>query len=103
MSNRCEECLPVKVFGKELNFDSIREKLGRFQICYAAKDDLVDLASALAPMHYVQVELTELPQGHAAIAASWSDPDLEYALHMTFANNRSGPARFHLNPDRSLV
>jgi NAD(P)-dependent dehydrogenase (short-subunit alcohol dehydrogenase family) len=95
--------LPVKLFGRELYFDFIREKGIHFQIYYAAKDDLVDPASALAPMDYVQVELAEFPKGHAAIATSWSDPDSEYALHKIFENNQSGPVRFHLDLDRSLV
>jgi hypothetical protein len=96
-------CLPVKLFGRELHLDYIREKGIHFQICYGAKDDLVDPASALAPMDYVQVELAAFPKGHAAIATSWSDPDSEYALHKTFANNQRGPVRFHLDLDHGLA
>jgi len=95
--------LPFKLFGRELNLDYIREKGIRFQICYAAKDDLVDPAAALAPADYVQVELAEFPKGHAAIATSWSDPDTEYALHKTFPNNQRGPIRFHLDLDSGLA
>jgi len=92
--------LPFKLFGKELCLDYLRDKGIRFQICYAAKDDLVDPASALAPREYVPVELAEFPKGHAAIATSWSDPDSEYGLHKTFPNGQRGPVRFHLDLDR---
>lgn len=89
--------LPFKLFGRWLNFDYMREKGIRFQICYASKDDLVDPASALAPLDFVDAEPTEFPKGHAAIATSWSDPTTEFALHKRFSNGQRGPVRFHLD------
>ncbi len=92
--------LPFKLFGKKLNFKYIQEKGIKFQICYAAKDDLVDPPSALAPCDFIHVETAEFPKGHAAIATSWSHPDTEYALHKVFPDGRRGPVRFHLDLDR---
>jgi hypothetical protein len=89
--------LPFKLFGRRLNFDYIREKGIKFQICYAAKDDLVDPPAATAPTDFVEVELAEFPKGHAAIATSWSHPESEYALHKRFPNGMRGPVRFHLD------
>jgi len=94
--------LPCKLFGRWLNFDYIREKRIPFQICYAAKDDLVDPPSALAPLDYVQAERAEFPKGHAAIATSWSDPTTEFALHKRYPNGQRGPVRFHLDLDQEL-
>jgi hypothetical protein len=94
--------LPVKLFGRRLNFHAIRDKGIKFQICYAAKDDLVDPASALAPSDFIEAELTEFPKGHAAIATSWSDPDTEYGLHKRYPGGRRGPVRFHLDLDEEL-
>lgn len=94
--------LPFKLFGKRLNFDYLREKGIRFQICYAAKDDLVDPKSALAPMDFTEVEPTEFPKGHAAIATSWSDPSTEFALHKVYPGGARGPVRFHLDLDAQL-
>lgn len=94
--------LPFELFGRRLNFNYIAEKGIKFLICYAAKDDLVDPPAALAPLDYIDVEVTEFPKGHAAIATSWSDPATEYALHKTFANGQRGPVRFHLDLDKSL-
>lgn len=89
--------LPVALFGRKLNLDYIREKNIRFQICYAAKDDLVDTGAALAPADFVDVELTRFPKGHAAIATSWSDPESEYALRKVFPGDQRGPVRFQLD------
>lgn len=94
--------LPFKLFGRKLNFDYMKEKGIRFLICYAAKDDLVDPAAALAPMDFMKVELTEFPKGHAAIATSWSHPDSQYALHKAFPSGQRGPIRFHLDLDKAL-
>jgi len=94
--------LPVKLFGRRLNFRYLRDKGIKFQICYAAKDDLVDPASALAPRDFVDVELTEFPKGHAAIATSWSDPDTEYGLHKRYPRGGRGPVRFHLDLDDEM-
>ncbi|MEW6348417.1 MAG: metal transporter [Thermodesulfobacteriota bacterium] len=94
--------LPFKLFGRRLNFDYLREKGIRFQICYAGKDDLVDPPAALAPRDFVDVELTEFPKGHAAIATSWSDPSSDYALHKRYPNGQRGPVRFQLDLDEEL-
>ncbi len=94
--------LPIKLFGRRLNFDYIREKGIRFQICYASKDDLVDPPAALAPMEFIEVEATEFPKGHAAIATSWSDPSTEFALHKRFPDGRRGPVRFQLDLSEEL-
>ncbi|HNU77111.1 MAG TPA: HAD hydrolase-like protein, partial [Prolixibacteraceae bacterium] len=59
----------------------LEEKGIRFLICYAEKDDLVDKESALAPLDYVNAEVTVFPKGHGAIATSWSQVDSEYAIH----------------------
>lgn len=94
--------LPFRFFGRKLNFDYIREKNIRFQICYAARDDLVDPPAALAPQDYCEVELAEFPKGHAAIATSWSKPGTEYSLDRVFPNGQRGPVRFQLDLDREL-
>lgn len=94
--------LPVKLFGRRLNFHYLREKRIKFQICYAAKDDLVDPPAALAPTQFVDAEVTEFPKGHAAIATSWSDPTSEYALHKRLPNGWRGPVRFHLDLNEEL-
>lgn len=95
--------LPFKLFDRWLNFDYIREKGIKFQICYAAKDDLVDPPAALAPMQFVEVEPTEFPKGHAAIATSWSDPTTEFALHKEFPGGQRGPVKFHMDLDEDLA
>ncbi len=88
--------IPVKLFGKTLNFKGIEEKGIPWLICYADKDDLVDKAAAIAPVDYVKAEVTVFPKGHGAIATSWSHPDTECALHKRFGSYR-GPVRFQLD------
>ncbi len=94
--------LPVRLFGRRLNFHYVGDKGIKFQICYAAKDDLVDPASALAPKDFIDVELTEFPKGHAAIATSWADPDTEFGLHKRYPGGRRGPVRFQLDLDEEM-
>jgi hypothetical protein len=94
--------LPFKLFDRRLNFDYIRERGIKFQICYAAKDDLVDPPAALAPTDFIECELTEFPKGHAAIATSWSHPDSQYALHKDFPNGQRGPVKLQLDLDQGL-
>jgi hypothetical protein len=94
--------LPFELFGRRLNFSYMREKGIKFLICYAAKDDLVDPPSALAPQDFMDVELAEFPKGHAAIATSWSHPESEYALHKRYPNGQRGPVRFQLDLDEAL-
>ncbi len=89
--------LPFKLFGRKLNFDYMKEKGIKFQICYAPQDDLVDPPAALAPQDYVEVEPAAFPKGHAAMATSWSDPDTEYALNKRLPNGQRGPVRLQLD------
>jgi hypothetical protein len=90
--------LPIKLFGQKLNFKRLREKKQKVLLCYAARDDLVDKPTAVAPADYAEVELTEFPKGHGAIATSWSDPNSEYALQKRFdSNGQRGPVRFQLD------
>lgn len=88
--------LPVKLFGKTLNFRGIKEKGIKWLLCYAERDDLVDKDAAVAPLDFVEAEITVFPKGHGAIATSWSHPDTEYALHKRFGTYR-GPVRFQLD------
>jgi len=90
---------PVKLFGKELNIKAIKEKKIKWLLCYAQSDDLVDKDAALAPLEFVDAEVTVFPKGHGAIATSWSHPDTECALHKRFGENGRyrGPVRFQLD------
>ncbi|MBA4396373.1 MAG: metal transporter [Syntrophus sp. (in: bacteria)] len=88
--------LPVKLFGKKLNFKGIQRKGIKWLLCYAQKDDLVDQAAAVAPLDFVDAEVAVFPKGHGAIATSWSHPDTECALHKRFGPYR-GPVRFQLD------
>ncbi len=94
--------LPVKLFGKKLNFKHIREKGINFLMCCAARDDLVDRESALAPLDFIDAEVTIFPKGHGSIATSWSHPDSECALHTRFGDNYRGPVRYHLDMEKEL-
>jgi hypothetical protein len=94
--------LPVKLFGRKLNFKGISEKGIKFLICYAQSDDLVDKESARAPLDYVDAEVTVFPKGHGAIATTWSAPDTEYAIQKRFANGMRGPVRFQLDLDEEV-
>lgn len=93
--------LPFKLFGRRLNLNYINDKGINFLICYAREDKLVERSSSLAPLEFVKAEVTELPEGHAAIFTTWSHPDSEYALHKRFPNGQRGPVRFHLDLDQS--
>ncbi|MCP3944312.1 MAG: metal transporter [Desulfobacteraceae bacterium] len=90
--------LPVKLFGKKLNFKKIKEKKIPWLVCYGEDDQLVEKEAALAPMDFLDIEVTPFPKGHLAIATSFSHPDSEYALDKTFPNNNCrGPVKFHLD------
>jgi hypothetical protein len=91
--------LPVRLFDRELNFKRLAARGVRLLICYAAKDDLVDRETALAPLDFVPADTTEFPKGHGAIATSWSDPRSECALHKVFGDGQRGPVRWHLDLD----
>ncbi len=95
--------LPVNLFGRSLNFKRINEKGIKWLICIAEKDDLVEASSALAPLDYVEAEVTVFPKGHTAIATSWSSPASECAIQMHYdkapcaTDNSRGPVRFQLD------
>jgi poly(3-hydroxyalkanoate) synthetase len=88
--------LPVTLFGRPLNFKRIKEQGIKWLICIAEKDDLVEKESALAPLDWVEAEVTIFPKGHVAIATSWSLPTTECSLDRCFLNYR-GPVRFQLD------
>ena len=94
--------LPFRLFGRKLNFKRLAEKGITVLICYAEKDDLVDDESALAPLDYIDAEVTVFPKGHGSIATSWSFPGSECALDTCFGqNNYRGPVRFHLDLEKA--
>jgi len=94
--------LPIRLFGKWLNLRVLKDTGVKFLICCGLKDDLVDRESALAPLDYVDAEVTLFPKGHGAIATSWSHPDSEYALQKRYGNNMRGPVRFQLDLDEIM-
>lgn len=94
--------LPVKLFGRPLNFKRLPEKGIKWLICCAEKDDLVEKEAALAPLDWVDAEVTIFPKGHVAMATSWSVPTSECAFHKCFVDNRRGPVRFHLDLEEAL-
>jgi hypothetical protein len=94
--------LPVKLFGKKLNLNRLQEKGIPWLICYGESDDLVEKETALAPLDYIDAEVTAFPKGHVAIATSWSHPNSTCALHTRFGDkNYRGPVRFQLDLDKS--
>lgn len=95
--------LPVKLFGKTLNFKRIKEKNIKWLICYGERDDLVETETALAPLDYIDAEISGFPKGHVAIATSWSDPKSACALHTVFGEKRyRGPVRFQMDLDEEI-
>ncbi|GBC63607.1 poly(R)-hydroxyalkanoic acid synthase, class III, PhaC subunit [Desulfonema ishimotonii] len=95
--------LPVRMFGRPLNFRRIPEKGIKWLICYGERDDLVEKATALAPLDYIEAETSAFPKGHVAIATSWSDPTSACALHTRFGDkNYRGPVRFQLDLDKDM-
>lgn len=95
--------LPFEMFGRKLNFHRIEEKKIPWLICYGASDDLVEKENALAPLDFIDAEVSEFPKGHVAIATSWSNPESQCALHKTFGKEKfRGPVRFHLDMDAAL-
>ena len=90
--------LPVTIFGRKLNFKGIKEKNIPWLLCYGETDDLVEKEVALAPLDFIDVEVTPFPKGHVAIATSWSFPASSCALDTVFGSgNYRGPVRFHLD------
>ncbi|MBI9089498.1 MAG: metal transporter [Desulfobacterium sp.] len=95
--------LPVKMFGRKLNLKRIAEKKIAWLICYGEHDDLVEKETTLAPLDYVDAEVTAFPKGHVAIATSWSNPESACALHTRFGKEQArGPVRYHLDLDKVL-
>jgi len=94
--------LPIKLFGRNLNFKHLKDQGIKWLICYAEKDDLVDKESALVPLEYLDAEVCVFPKGHGGIATSWSDPNSEFALHTCFPNNCRGPVRYQLDLEEGL-
>ena len=94
--------LPITLFGEKLNMKRIAEKNIPWLICYAEDDDLVDKAAALAPLDYIDAEVTVFPKGHGAIATSWSFPESECPLHKPFDGQR-GPVCFQLELDHTAT
>lgn len=90
--------MPVTLFGRKLNIRRIAEKNIPWLICYAEGDDLVDRDAALAPLDFIDAEVTVFPKGHGAIATSWSHPASECPLHKPF-NGKRGPVCFQLALD----
>jgi len=90
--------LPLTIFGRKLNLHAIQQKNIPWLICYGESDDLVEKEVALAPMDFIDVEVTPFPKGHVAIATSWSHPASSFALDAVFNNgSHRGPVRFHLD------
>jgi hypothetical protein len=89
--------LPIRLFGRPLSFERLKAMKLPFLICYGKNDDLVDSAAALAPLDFVDAEVTCFPKGHGAIATSWSHPDSQYALHKRYPDGSRGPVRFQLD------
>ncbi len=96
--------LPVRLFGKKLNLKRLQEKKIPWLICYGSHDDLVEKETALAPLDYIEAEVTPFPKGHVAIATSWSAPDSACALHTRFGEgNYRGPVLFHMDLDAEMT
>ena len=93
--------LPFKAFGRPLRISRLAEKEIKMLICYGENDTLVEKPCALAPLDYIQAEVTPFPKGHVAIATSWSLPTSEYALHTRFGDKGyRGPVRFQLDIEK---
>jgi hypothetical protein len=102
----------VRLFNRPLNFKRFKEKNIPWLICIAEKDDLVDEGASLAPLEWVDAEVTVFPKAHAAIATSRSMPTSECAVDSCFRNqshtpsSRSaeqcrGPVRYQLDLDET--
>jgi hypothetical protein len=90
--------LPVTIFSRKLNLHAIKDKKIRWLLCYGETDDLVEKEVALAPLDYIDVEVTPFPKGHVAIATSWSHPESSCALDSVFGTpSHRGPVRFQLD------
>lgn len=97
--------LPVRLFGRPLNFRRLKEKGIKWLLCIAEADDLIDEEAALAPLDWVDADVAIFPKGHAAIATTWSSPAAACSLDLDFfgtacSHGQSrGPVRFQLDLD----
>lgn len=97
--------LPIKLFGRTLNFKRLKEMGIQWLLCIAESDDLVDDKASLAPLDFVEAEVTVFPKGHGSIATSWSMPTSACALHSCWSHKSSrfqsmecrGPVRYQLD------
>ena len=95
--------LPVRLFGRKLNLQRLQAKQIPWLICYGLNDNLVEPPTALAPLDYVEAEVSAFPKGHVAIATSWSDPNSACALHTRFGDkNYRGPVRYQLDLEAGI-
>jgi len=97
--------LPIQLFGEKLNIKRMQERKIPWLICYGDRDDLVEKEAALAPLDFVDAEISAFPKGHIAIATNWSNPKSACALHTRFGDNgyRRGPVRFQLDMEDNPV
>lgn len=100
--------LPVTLFGRTLNFKHIKDKRIHFLIAYAENDDLITKETAMAPLDYIEAEVTIYPKGHGGIATSWSVPTSECAHHTCFLGESGrrklrGVVRYHLDLEEGLI
>ena len=94
---------PVKIFGRKLNFKRLQEKGIPWLICYGQADDLVEKETALAPLDFIDAEVSAFPKGHVAIATSWSLPTSACATHTCFGEqNYRGPVCFQMGLDQQI-
>lgn len=90
--------LPIKLFDKPLNLKRLAAKKIPWLICYGLQDDLVEPATALAPLDHIKAEIAPFPKGHVAIATSWSHPNSAFALDKVYDEGSTrGPVRFQLD------
>lgn len=95
--------LPISMFGEKLNLKAIENKKISWLLCYGMSDDLVEKDVALAPLDYIDVEVTPFPKGHVAIATSWSHPDSECSLDSLIGEEKKrGPVRFQLDLSKQV-
>lgn len=90
--------LPITIQGRKLNLNSLKESKIQWLLCYGETDDLVEKEVALAPLDWLDVEVTSFPKGHVAIATSWSHPESAFAIDTVFEDGKKrGPVRFQLD------
>ncbi len=90
--------MPITINGQKLNLNSLKESKIKWLLCYGETDDLVEKEVALAPLDWLDIEVTPFPKGHVAIATSWSHPESAFAIDSLFSDGkRRGPVRFQLD------